>query len=60
MNMRKLKDYIVEIADEADGFIIIEAMNEESACRKAEKLGYEVFYAHEYNDKKLLKEEEKC
>ena len=48
--MRKLKDYIVEIADEADGFIIIEAMNEESACRKAEKLGYEVFYAHEYND----------
>ena len=45
--MRRLKDYIVEIADENDGFIIIEAMNEESACRKAEKLGYEVFYAHE-------------
>lgn len=44
--MRRLKDYIVEIADENDGFIIVEAMNEESACRKAEKLGYEVFYAH--------------
>lgn len=48
--MRRLKDYIVEIADEADGFVVVEAMNEESACRKAEKLGYEVFYAHEIDD----------
>lgn len=45
--MRRLKDYIVEIADENDGFIIVEAMNAESACRKAEEMGYEVFYAHE-------------
>lgn len=49
--MRRLKDYIVEIADEVDGFIIVEAMNAESACRKAEKMGYEVFYAHEVDDK---------
>lgn len=48
--MRRLKDYIVEIADENDGFIIVEAMNEESACKKAEELGYEVFYAHEYEE----------
>lgn len=45
--MRKLKEYIVEIADEKDGFIIIEAMNEDKACNKAEKLGYEVYYAKE-------------
>lgn len=51
--MRRLKDYIVEIADEIDGFIIVEAMNEESACRKAERLGYEVYYAHEYDDKNI-------
>ena len=49
--MRRLKDYIVEIADEVDGFIIVEAMNAESACRKAEKMRYEVFYAHEVADK---------
>lgn len=45
--MRKLKEFIVELADESNGFIIIEAMNAESACRKAEKMGYEVFYADE-------------
>lgn len=48
--MRRLKDYIVEIADEPDGFLVIEAMNEESACKKAERLGYEVYYAHAYDD----------
>lgn len=42
-----MKDYIVEIADECDGFIIVEADNEEHACAIAEQLGYEVFYAHE-------------
>lgn len=45
-----MKDWIVEIADEADGFVIIEARTAESACRKAEKLGYEVFYAHVIDD----------
>ena len=44
--MRRLKDYIVEIADENDGFIIVAAINAESACIKAEK----VFYAHEVDD----------
>ena len=45
-----MKDYIVEIAEEKDGFIIIEARNAESACKKAEKMGYEVYYAHEYEN----------
>ena len=48
--MRILKDFIVEIADENDGFVVVEAMNEESACKKAEKLGYEVFFAHAIDD----------
>ena len=48
--MRRLKDYIVELADENDGFIIVEAVNEESACRKVEKMGFEVLYAHEVDD----------
>ena len=44
--MRKLKEFIVELADDSDGFIIVDAMNAEIACKKAEKMGYEVFYAH--------------
>lgn len=42
-----MKDYVVEIMDELDGFIVVEAESEEEAEVIAEELGYEVMYAHE-------------
>lgn len=43
--MRKLKSYIVETNKKENGYTIIvevKAMNKESACKKAKKMGYEV------------------
>lgn len=42
-----MKNYVVEIADENDGFVVVEANSEEEAEAIAEMLGYEVMYAHE-------------
>ena len=38
--------WIVEIADENDGFISVFADTEEEAIRDAEEEGYQVLYAH--------------
>lgn len=42
-----MKWFVVEIADENDGFISIFANNADEAEREAEKMGYDVLYAHE-------------
>ena len=42
-----MKDYIVEIADENDGFIVLEADSANDAEVKATEMGYDVLYAHE-------------
>ncbi len=42
-----MKDYIVEIADENDGFIVLEAESANDAEVKATEMGYDVLYAHE-------------
>lgn len=42
-----MQDWIVEIADEEDGFIIVEAKNADEAESIARDLGYDVLWAHE-------------
>lgn len=42
-----MKDYVVEIFDEIDGFIIVEASSADEAETIAFELGYDVAYAHE-------------
>lgn len=42
-----MKEYIVEIADENDGFIIVDAESEDDAEMIARGMGYDVLWAHE-------------
>lgn len=42
-----MQDWIVEIADEEDGFIIVEARDAEEAETIARNMGYNVLWAHE-------------
>lgn len=41
-----MKDWIVEIADGNDGFVVIEAQNADEAELLARENGYDVLYAH--------------
>lgn len=41
-----LKDFMVEIADENDGFIVVQAPTADEAEKIAREHGYDVFYAH--------------
>lgn len=41
-----MNSYTVEIADENDGFVVVEADSAEEAENIAEELGYDVLYAH--------------
>lgn len=45
-----MKTFIVEIADEEDGFAVIDAETPEEAESIAKSLGYEVMYAHEEDE----------
>ena len=42
-----MKDYVVEIADEEGGCIVLEAESANEAEVKATEMGYDVLYAHE-------------
>ena len=46
-----MKEFVVEIADENDGFIVVYARSAIEAEVIAEKMGYTVLYAHfEYEE----------
>lgn len=42
-----LKDWTVEIADEDDGFVVVQAPTADEAEKIAREHGYDVLYAHD-------------